>query len=163
VANLASIRDEFRDLDTRLTNGARLGLAALAGVSFAVTFAAGSRTSHPPQRGLPPTPVAERVSDVGPALASRFEAIRLLPDVLLPRAVATRVAAPRPSPPVRRVTVTPRVRTTSSAVAPPAAQPVRRRIVPQPQPRTPAPPRPSRPAPAPQTFDSSGTTFDSSG
>ncbi len=150
----------FRDLDLRLMKGARLGLAALAGFSLAVAFAAGSRTSHPQQRGLPLTPVAERTSDFGPALP--FEPIRPLPDLLPAQAVAPTVTASRPRATGRPVTATPPAPTSSSGVAPPAvAQPVRRRIVPQP--RTPVAPRPSKPPPAPQTFDSSGNTFDSSG
>jgi hypothetical protein len=149
------------DLDARFMNGTRLGLAALAGFSFAVTFVAGSRTSHPPQRGLPPTPVAERAIDFGPDLASRFEPIRTLPDLLPAHTVAPPVTVPR-SRPTRPVTATPRAPTSASAVAPPpVSHPPRRRIVQQP--RTPVAPRPSKPAPAPQTFDSSGNTFDSSG
>jgi hypothetical protein len=160
MANLAGMRDGFRHFDPRLVRGARLGLVAIAGFSFAVTFAAGSRTSQPPQRGLPPTPVAHRASEFGPA--SRFEPIRTLPDLLPPQAVAPTATAPRPRTTARLVTVTTRAPTSSSAVpAPPAAQPVRRRIVSQPT--TPPAPRPSKPAPAPQTFDSSGNTFDSSG
>lgn len=162
VANLARIRDDCRDLDPRMMRGVRLGLAALAGFSFAVTFVAGSGTPHSPQHRLPPTPVAERASYVGPAVVSRFEPIQTLPDLLPLQAVAPAVTALRPRAAARRVTATTRATTSSSAVrAPPAAQPVRRRIVSRPT--TPAAPRPSRPAPAPQTFDSSGNTFDSSG
>jgi hypothetical protein len=162
VVNLARIGDDCRDLDPRLMRGVRLGVAALAGFSFAVTFVAGSRTPHAPQRGLPPTPAAQRASEFGPAPASRFEPIRTLPDLLPAQAVAPTVTASRPRAAARPVTATTPAPTSSSAVPPPpAAQPVRRRIVSQPT--TPAAPRPSRPAPAPQTFDSSGDTFDSSG
>jgi len=167
MANLAGIRDGFREFDPRLVRGTRLGLAALAGFSFAVTFAAGSRTSpQPPQRGLPPTPFAERASTLGPAVASRFGPVLTLPDLRPAQTLAPKTTASRPPPPARRVTATTPAPTSSSAVpAPTAAQPVQRRIVPQPT--RPAPPRPSRPAPAPapapQTFDSSGNTFDSSG
>jgi hypothetical protein len=156
VANVATIRDVF------LMRAVRLSLAALAGVSFVVAFvAAGPRTPHPPQRVLPPTPVAERVSDSGPALASRFKPIRTLPDLLPAQAVAPTPTAYRPSAPARPVTATTPARTSPSAAPVPVVQPVRRRIVPQ---RTaPVAARPSKPAPAPQTFDSSGNTFDSSG
>jgi hypothetical protein len=163
AANIARIRDDFRDLDPRLMKGVRLGLAALAGFSFAVTFVAGSRAPHSPQPGLPPTPVLERASDFGPALASGFERIRTLPDLLPIQAVAPTATASRPTATPRPVTATAPVPTSFSAVpAPPVAQPVRRRIVSQPT--APPAPRPSRPAPAPQTFDSSGnSSFDSSG
>jgi hypothetical protein len=156
VANVARIRDVF------LMRAVRLSLAALAGFSFAVAFvAAGPRTPRPPQRVLPPTPVAERVSDSGPALASRFEPIRTLPDLLPAKAVPPTVTAYRPTAPARPGTATAPARTSPSAAPAPVVQPVRRRIVPQ---RTaPVAPRPSKPAPAPQTFDSSGNTFDSSG
>jgi hypothetical protein len=162
VANLARIRDDCRDLDPRLMRGVRVAVAALAGFSFAVAFVAGSRTRHPPQRGLPPTPVVERASDVGPAPAPRFEPIRTLPDLLPVQAVVPTVIAARPRATARPVTATTPAPTSSSAVpAPPAAQPVRRPIVPQP--RTPVAAPHSTPAPAPQTVDSSGDTFDSSG
>lgn len=157
AANLTRIREAFKDLDPRLTRGVRLGLAALAGFSFAVTFVAGSRTPHTQQLGLPPTPIAERASQFGPALASGFEPIRTLPDLLPVQTVAPTVTASRPRATARPVT-TPAPTSSSAVAAPPAAQPVRRRIVSQPT--TPAAPRPSRPAPAPapapQTFDSSG-------
>jgi hypothetical protein len=160
VAGLAGIRLGFREFDPRLVRGTRLGLAALAAFSFAVAFSAGSRTPRPPQRGLPPTPVAARGSDVGPAVASLFEPVRTLPDLLPAQTVAPTVIAPRRRTTVRQVPA--RAPTSSSAVpAPPTAQPVRPRIVPQR--RMAAAPPPSRPAPARQTFDSSGNTFDSSG
>ena len=162
AANVARIREAFRDLDPRLTRGVCLGLAALVGFSFAVTFLAGSRTPHPHQRGLPPTPVLERASQFRPALASGFEPIRTLPDLLPVQAVAPTVTASRPRATAHPATTAPAPTWSSAVAAPPVAQPVQRRIVSQPT--TPAAPRPSRPAPAPQTFDSSGnTSFDSSG
>jgi hypothetical protein len=159
LANLAGVRDGFREFDPRLVRGTRLGLVAIAGFSFAVTFSAGSRT---PQRAVPPTPVAERESAFGPGVASRFEAIRTLPDLLPAQAVAPPVTAPpRRATPRRAPARTPAPTSSSAVPAPPAAQPVPRRIVSRPTP--PAPPRPSPPAPPAQTFDSSGNTFDSSG
>jgi hypothetical protein len=164
VANLAGIRYGFREFDPRLVRGTRLGLIAIAGFSFAVTFSAGSRS---PQRALPPTPVAERASAFAPGVASRFEAIRTLPDLLPAQAVAPTVTAPPRTATVRRAPARTPAPTSSAAVpAPPAAQPVRRPIVSRPTtpaPPRPAPPRPSPPAPPAQTFDSSGNTFDSSG
>jgi hypothetical protein len=162
VANLAGIRLGFPEFDPRLVRGARLGLVALAGFSFAVTSSVGSRTAQAPQRGVPATPVAQRTGDFGPAVASLFGPIRTLPDLLPPQTIAPPVAAPRRRATARPVHATTRAPTSSSATpAPPAAHHVRPRIVRQ---RTvAAPPRPSRPAPAPQTFDSSGNTFDSSG
>jgi hypothetical protein len=164
AAGVARVADSFRDLDPRLTRGVCLGLVALAGSSFAVTFVAGSRTSHPRQPSLPPTPVAERASAFGPALASRFEPIGALPDLLPVRVVAPTVVAPRPRATKRPVTARAPVSTSAAAVpARPVVRPVRRRIVSQPTAPV-AAPRPSRPAPARQTFDSSGSsTFDSSG
>jgi hypothetical protein len=168
VANLAGIRDGFREFDPRLVRGTRLGLVAIAGLSFAVTFSAGSRT---PQRALPPTPVAERVSAFGPGVVSRFEPIRTLPDLLPAQTVAPTVTAPprTVTAPPRRVTArrmpatTPSPTSSSAVPAPPAAQPVQRQIVSRPTTPAPPRPRPSPPAPPPQTFDSSGATFDSSG
>jgi hypothetical protein len=157
----------FLDLDPRLMRGARLGVAALAGFAFAVAFVAGSRAPRASERVLPRTPVAERTSQSGPALAPRFEPTRPLPDLLPAQAVAPPPAptttASRPAAAAPTVTATTLAPTTSSpAPAPPVVQPVPQRNVPR---RTaPAAPHPSRPAPAPETFDSSGTTtFDSSG
>jgi hypothetical protein len=161
VANLARIRDGFREFDPRLVRGTRLGLVAIAGFSFAVTFFAGSRT---PQRALPPTPVAERASAFGPGVVSRFEPIRTLPDLLPAQTVAPTVTAPARRVTARRVpAVTPAPTSSSAVPAPPAAQPVQRQIVSRPTTPAPPRPRPSPPAPPPQTFDSSGNTFDSSG
>src|SRR5438034_130695 len=133
-------------VDPRLMRGARLGMAALAGFAFAVTFVAGSRAPHASERVLPRTPVAERTSESGHALAPRFEPIRTLPDLLPAQAIAPPpVPTATASLPAASAATTPAATSSSPAPARPVAQPVRQRIAPRRT--TPAAPQPSRPAP----------------